>query len=180
MPIGFFNIRTPQYFEFTQSDFTVDVPSNFNFDTLGTMCYRPTWPTNYDAPSVDSTNYYSYIPPVLTESVATIEQRRMFKASICIVPGNYTIDSLIKYINDAISRLLTINASRNFDGKARSASLSTLRVSDTGSFPIGFYGLRSVLLTHIYFPLNLVLNFLGLLLMLGNRQYLKAVIHVVS
>jgi hypothetical protein len=61
------------------------------------------------------------------------------KISICVVPGNYTIESLIKYINDAILRIFTIYYDVLIvNANPPSAVLSIVRVVDAGLFPVGF------------------------------------------
>ena len=108
LPIGFFNIRTPQYFEFAMA-FYQEFDS-FDADALTVYRYRPTWSTSYNTPSEDSDSNYTR---TLADDTRPYEewtdaQKDLLKFSICVVPGNYTIDSLIKYINDAISRIISI------------------------------------------------------------------------
>ena len=104
IPVGYFNIRTTQYFEFTVSFY--DPYDVFDPDILRTYHYRPTWSNSYYTPE-DANNfiYYTVTDAIIGENGITDVQLDMYRLSIAVVPGNYTIDSLITYINNAIAAI---------------------------------------------------------------------------
>jgi hypothetical protein len=139
IPVGYFNIRTPQYFEFTSAMYEYSY-GTFDPDTLATFSYRPTWTNSYNTPAVDSDSNYIFTSPITgANGLLSQAQEEIVKISICVVPGNYTIESLIKYINDAIVRLFTIYYDDLvYNANPPSAILSIVRVVDAGLFPVGF------------------------------------------
>jgi len=140
IPVGYFNIRTYQYFDFTMAY----NPETYSFDpnTLCTFRYRPTWSNSYNKPTEDSASNYTHTPAIASPSGYTDAQLDIYKFSIGVVPGNYTIESLIKYINDAIVRMISIGSTSSSNNNVLNsnitAQLSMIRVSDTGQFPVGY------------------------------------------
>jgi len=136
IPVGYFNIRTYQYFEFTTAYFAQY--DTFDANTLATFRYRPTWSNSYNKPAQDSDSNYTFTTAITGPSGVTDAQRDIYKFSIGVVPGNYTIYSLIKYINDAIVRMISIGSKLADLNANMTATLSTIRVSDTGQYPVGY------------------------------------------
>ena len=163
IPVGYFNIRTPQYFEFTSSAWPYE--SGFDSNSLACYSYRPSWSSSYQTPAVDSdSNYFYTYYPYVGPGGVTDAQMEIVKISICVVPGNYTIESLIKYINDAILRIFTIYYGEIAAGMPNppSAVLSIVRVVDAGLFPVGFlqFTMDTGDYTHIL-PTELSYKYLG-------------------
>ena len=174
IPVGYFNIRTPQYFEFTSAidDFAY---GSFDIDSVSLFTYRPNWSNSYNTPATDSSGNYTRkyaIAGAGTNGQLTIPQEEIFKISIGIVPGNYTIDSLIKYINDAIARLITIYYDDfTYNGSTPSAVLSIVRVVDTGLFPVGYLKFtRNIDDYSIILPTEFSYKYLGFTSYKNNQQ----------
>jgi len=168
IPIGYFNIRTYQYFEFTTAFY--DQYDSFDADTLTTYRYRPTWSTSYTTPTQDSDNNYTSTFAVAGPSGLTDPQRDMYRFSIGIVPGNYTINSLIKYINDAIARIISIYSQLGDFDSTTTGTLSIVSVSDTGEFPVGYLRFtHSEQYIHIL-PTELSYKYLGFTSYKNNQQ----------
>jgi hypothetical protein len=137
MPVGFFNIRETQYFEYVSSHINY---TNINPKTLGVYAYNPPFENNYKLDADE--DFYSYTEPIKTSSTLTPQQQNAYKISIAIVPGNYTITSLLSYINDKLNALFYINEP-SFLGiagfpYAPQFSLSTVDSTDSNIFPIGY------------------------------------------
>jgi len=179
IPVGYFNIRTPQYFEFTVSMYQYGYGS-FDPNTLFTFSYRPTWSNSYNTPATDSDSNYSYTYPIPgANGLLTQAQQEIWKVSICVVPGNYTIDSLIKYINDGITRIFTKFPDEFSVGlpNPASASLSIVRVVDTGIFPVGFLQLTMDDGDYTWIlPTELSYKYLGFTSYKNNKQIGQTVI----
>jgi hypothetical protein len=179
LPIGYFNIRTPQYFEFAMS-FYQEFDS-FDADKLTVYGYRPTWSTSYNTPSEDSdSNYTRTHADTRPYEEWTDEQKDLLKFSICVVPGNYTIDSLIKYINDAISRIISIyTVSADFYPNF-TASLSILRVASKGQFPVGYLKFTSNEQFLYILPTELNYKYLGFTSYKNNQQIKQKGIYTIQ
>ena len=169
IPVGYFNIRTPQYFEVTTAYYQqYDL---FDPDTLGVYRYRPTWTNSYNTPSEDSDSNYSYTLPIIGENgQLTDPQIDMYKFSIGVVPGNYTINSLIKYINDALSRIFSIYSALGDFSTNTSASLSIVRVIDAGLFPVGYLQFTNTDEYTWILPTELSYKYLGFTSYKNNQQ----------
>jgi hypothetical protein len=101
MPVGFFNIRETQYFEFVLSYVNY---TQINSKTLRVFAYKPTYENIYlMSGQEDNNNFFPYIRPTSTN--LTPQQQNAFKVSIAIIPGNYSITSLLSYINGKIERI---------------------------------------------------------------------------
>jgi len=172
IPVGYFNIRTPQYFEFTSAMYAYEY-GTFDPDTLGTFSYRPTWTNSYNTPAEDSdSNYSNTYPTPDANGQLTDAQLEIVKISICVVPGNYTIDSLIKYINDAILRIFTIYYDvLSANANPPSAVLSIVRVVDDGLFPVGFLNFTMDNGDYTFIlPTELSYKYLGFTTYKNNKQ----------
>ena len=132
IPIGVFNIRTTQYFEFVSSY----IATGHNvFGDMPTYKYRPTFTDNYNL-TEDLDSFYTYTPTSQTTAV------RIYRISIAIIPGNYTIVTLLLYINNKIRKMYNL-FENNFLAisaytEPLSFALSTITVADTGVFPVGY------------------------------------------
>jgi hypothetical protein len=176
LPIGYFNIRTPQYFEFATAFY--QEYNSFDADTLTEFGYRPTWSTSYNTPTEVSDSIYTHILPVEDENGLTDAQKDIYKYSICVVPGNYTIESLIKYINDAISKLVSIYLLR--DGPNLSASLSIHSVASKGQFPVGYLKFTCNEQFIYILPTELNYKYLGFTSYQNNQQIKQKGIYTIQ
>ncbi len=135
IPIGVFNIRTTQYFEYASSH--ADPPHAIFADTLATYNYRPTFTNNYNLTG-ELDSFYTYTP---LPGVSTGETK-LYKVSIAIIPGNYTIVTLLLYINTKLQKMFNLFEDNFLAISAiterPSFVLSTITVSDTGVFPVGY------------------------------------------
>ena len=137
MPVGFFNIRETQYFEYVSSHINY---TNITPKTLGVYSYNPIFENNYKLDADE--DFYSYTEPIKTSSTLTPQQQNAYKISIAIVPGNYTITSLLSYINDKLNALFYINEPSFLEiagfPYAPQFSLSTVDSTDSNIFPISY------------------------------------------
>jgi hypothetical protein len=138
MPVGFFNIRQTQYFEFALSyvNFT-----QINSKTLRVFAYKPTYENIYlMSGQGDTGDFFSYTQP--TSTVLTPQQQNAFKVSIAIIPGNYSITSLLSYINEKIERIFqghepTFVQTLGLPERPK-FSLTTVDSTDSSIFPVGY------------------------------------------
>jgi len=138
MPVGFFNIRQTQYFEYVSS------PINFEFINprqLSLFAYNPKIENNYNT-NEDSNSFYTFTRHTSAPGVGTQQQQNAYRISIAIVPGNYTITTLLSYINEKLNKLFVIQET-NFKAIAEfpftpQFSLSTVDSSDSSIFPVGY------------------------------------------
>jgi hypothetical protein len=138
MPIGFFNIRQTQYFEYVSSPINYE---NINPRMLMLFAYKPTFENNYNT-NEDSNSFYTYTQHTSAPAIGIQQQRNAYRISIAIVPGNYTITTLLSYINEKLNKLFVIHeptfkAIASFPYTPE-FSLSTVDSSDSSIFPIGY------------------------------------------
>ena len=137
MPVGFFNIRTTQYFEYVSSHINY---TNINPKTLGVYAYKPPFENNYNMDADE--DFFSYTEPIKTSSTLTPQQQNAYKISIAIIPGNYTITSLLSYINEKLNLLFYIHEPSLVEipstPYAPTFELSLVNSSDSRIFPIGY------------------------------------------
>ena len=144
IPIGVFNIRGTQYFEYASSHLSPRTDSGgYNYtnvdlyETIAIYAYRPTFKDNYNL-SEDLDSFYTYTPlPGISP-----QDTKMYKVSIAITPGNYTITTLLSYINSKLRKMFNLFRT-NFLAitaytEIPSFVLSTITSSDTGVFPVGY------------------------------------------
>jgi len=135
IPVGFFNIRETQYFEYVSSAIYYE---NINQRAIKVFAYNPKTKieNNYNM-EADDGSFYTYTPPA---SMANLQNT--YKVSIAIVPGNYTITSLITYINEKLNTLFYIHESSFLSiasfPYAPQFQLSTIESSDSSIFPVGY------------------------------------------
>ena len=134
MPIGFFNIRETQYFEYVSSS---TYYGNINPKLLKVFAYNPPFTNNYDVYD-DIGSFYPYT----RASTTAVSPANAYKVSIAIIPGNYTITSLLSYINEKLSLLFTLNEP-TFLAMPTSPykptfELSLVNSSDSRIFPMGY------------------------------------------
>ena len=143
MPVGFFNIRETQYFEYVSSHI---YDPNFNQRTisvLGVFAYKPTYENNYVTDELN-TYVHSYTRPIKAtpSTPLTPQQQNAYKVSIAIPPGNYTITTLLSYINDKLSLMFTLHEPtfQKIVGFPYTPTfeLSQIKVSDSRVFPVGY------------------------------------------
>ena len=144
IPIGVFNIRGTQYFEYASSHLSPRTDSGgYNYtnvdlyETIAIYAYRPTFKDNYNL-SEDLDSFYTYTPL----SGVSPQDTKIYRVSIAIVPGNYTITTLLIYINDKLRKMFNL-FSTNFLAitaytEIPSFVLSTITSSDSGVFPVGY------------------------------------------
>jgi hypothetical protein len=138
MPIGFFNIRQTQYFEYVSSPINYE---NINPKTLRLFAYNPKIENNYNT-NEDSNSFYTYTLHTSAPGVGTQQQQNAYRISIAIVPGNYTITTLLSYINEKLNKLFVIQET-NFKAIEEfpftpQFELTTVDSSDSSIFPIGY------------------------------------------
>jgi hypothetical protein len=143
IPVGFFNIRETQYFEYVSSHIYY---SNFNQRTvslLGVFAYKPTYENNYVTEEFNS-NFFTYTKPIKAtpSSSLTPQQQNAYKVSVAIPPGNYTITTLLNYINDKLGLIFTLHEP-TFKGIVGfpykpTFELTSINASDTSIFPVGY------------------------------------------
>jgi hypothetical protein len=138
IPIGVFNIRENQYFEYSSSHLQ-PIGANYAsvFDNVAAYNYRPTFTNNYNL-SEDLDSFYTYTPL----SGVSPQDTKIYRVSIAIVPGNYTITTLLIYINDKLRKMFNLFRT-NFLAitaytEIPSFVLSTITSSDSGVFPVGY------------------------------------------
>jgi hypothetical protein len=138
IPIGVFNIRTTQYFEYSSSHLPPFMDSYVNvIESLACYNYRPTFKDNYNL-TEDLDSFYTYTP---LPGVTTADTK-IYKVSIAIIPGNYTIKTLLLYINTKLQKMFNLFEANFLAITAYtdppSFVLSTITVADTGVFPVGY------------------------------------------
>ena len=145
IPLGFFNFRTANDFTFTANvrDKNQSVtPTVFNVWPDAnpiTATSTPTVKNSYFNP--DGTPIRSVVSQNPITSIGNNSNFYFPLAfSITVPPGNYTIDSLITYINTELQALHTgVIAINNLDYSGDPFfTLSKVVLSDTGAFPVGF------------------------------------------
>jgi hypothetical protein len=140
IPIGFFNIRTNFIFSFVitfpPGYIAAQVPGTGTFDNpidLGAVTtpivYQPYLKT-VNPPS----NYFG--------STGSLESKQLtdnsFQFIINVLPGNYTIDTLIDFINNGLSTLYTNLITQFHLTSNVTINLSKLTTNDSGTFPVGY------------------------------------------
>jgi hypothetical protein len=141
IPVGVFNIRENQYFEYVSSH--IYYPS-INQKTLGVYAYRPTFTNNYFMFDEYNGDTLFYTEPIraTSSSTLTLQQQNAYKISVAIPPGNYTITTLLNYINTTLSVLFELNAPSflGIEGfpYIPTFELSQIKSSDSSMFPIGY------------------------------------------
>jgi hypothetical protein len=156
IPCGFFNIRSPQIFSFVLS-------SSKDIDTvsqLASITYTPKQKTNFNlvvsTANNASANQNPYLPYFVTRT-RNILPLEPIVLKIVIPIGNYTIDSLIQYLNDAIKNLYSVFYMQfNIMGTS-SPVLSKVQVSASSSFPVGYIQLSA----HPNVYITMLSNILG-------------------
>jgi len=149
IPCGYYNIRTPQIFSFI-----LNPPSSSTLTGSiqpASMSYIPIQTNNFGLVVNDSNNAYSGFNPIL---VSLLGNNNIFhtqnikvnnypiQINITVPIGNYTIDSLISYINSCIINLyLTYN--NQYDALATVCpNLTKVLVAASSSFPVGYIQLN--------------------------------------
>jgi hypothetical protein len=139
IPVGFFNIRETQYFEYVSSHINY---TDINPSTLRVYGCKPNYENNYFKDE-DHDDLYFVTRPIKASPSSTLtpQQENAYKISIAISPGNYTIKTLLDYINDKLRVILYINEPSflNIAGFpfAPTFELSLVNSSDSRIFPIG-------------------------------------------
>jgi len=134
MPIGFFNIRETQYFEYVSSS---TYYGNISPKLLRVFAYNPTFTNNYDVYD-DIGSFYTYT----RASTTAVSPPNAYKVSIAIIPGNYTITSLLSYINEKLNNLFYFHEptflSMISSPYKPTFELSLVNSSDSRIFPMGY------------------------------------------
>jgi hypothetical protein len=170
IPIGFFNIRFPYVFSFYmqfpinayKTQTVAQTPSNSGI-------YGGVIATPVDGniqipiipPSTGSRNYNwtpSQVNNYLLNGTVPVNgsnnNSNQSLISITVIPGNYTIDTLITYINTAIASIYQqiVNDLHLTDEFNVIPTLTKNTVMDSGAFPVGFVKLN-------YYPSIIVNGF---------------------
>jgi len=149
IPCGYYNIRTPQIFSFI-----LNPPSSSTLPASiqpASMSYIPTQTNNFGLVVNDSNNAYSGFNPIL---VSLLGNNNIFhtqnikvnnypiQINITVPIGNYTIDSLINYINSCIINLY-VTYNNQYDALGTTCpTLSKVLVAASSSFPVGYIQLN--------------------------------------
>jgi hypothetical protein len=149
IPCGYYNIRTPQIFSFI-----LNPPSSSTLTGSiqpASMSYIPIQTNNFGLVVNDSNNAYSGFNPIL---VSLLGNNNIFhtqnikvnnypiQINITVPIGNYTIDSLINYINSCITNLYIIYKNQYDAFAATCPTLSKVLVAASSSFPVGYIQLN--------------------------------------
>jgi len=130
IPIGFFNIRETYNFSFRMR---FPASAYQSGTEIGGKIYT-------FSPNVANNYLINNVVPVS----GTIDGSYGALFSIDVVPGNYTIDSLLTYLNTGIDKIyqkciIDLQIKSDFN---TSPNLTKLTVSDTGAFPVGYVQLN--------------------------------------
>ena len=143
IPCGYYNFRTAQTFSFLLSYYGLDFYglSAWDIPNIATIVYTPVETTNYNLVVNDDNNASAHdnIYPYFfaTPLRVTIENEPViFKILIPI--GNYSIDSLVVYINSAINNLYNAFKDRFTIFSRTLPVLSKVQVAASSSFPVGY------------------------------------------
>ena len=162
IPCGYYNIREAQKFSFMLSS-GKDVG---DITQIASITYTPTQQTNYNLVVNTSNNATptAYKPYGGSRNTAAMEP---IIVNVIIPIGNYTIDSLLAYINSAINNLYT-NFNISFTIFANTVpALSKVQVTASSTFPVGFIQLLANSMVYITMLSN-ILGFTGLENSLSN------------
>ena len=156
IPCGFFNIRTPQLFSFILSS-SKDMEA---ISQLASITYTPIQKTNFNLVVSNqnnaSANQNPYLPYAISRTRNTLPLEPII-VKIVIPIGNYSIDSLLEYINSAIKNLYTVfNISFSIFGTT-SPVLSKVQVNASPTFPVGYIQLSA----HPNVYITMLSNILG-------------------
>ena len=151
IPCGYFNIRTPQTFSFMVSQYESSiygVTTLDDFSRLATIAYTPVETTNYNLLVSDANNTSAqqnmspYVPSPDSGDNPDNPPRPILQfepvvLKILIPIGNYSIDSLLVYINSAINNLY-LAFKPLFTILQTPPILSKVQVAASASFPVGY------------------------------------------
>ena len=158
IPLGFFNFRDSSEFSFTVSAFDRWTPIFYkdNHDNLVQPVIPPNAITLTSTPVAQNFYFSQASTPIRTVTTAqpfdtstNISDPANLKWALdcfpmnykIIVPtGNFTINSLIDYLNQEIQQLHLVMQSLHLNPNMPTApfTISTLTLNDTGTFPVGF------------------------------------------
>ena len=169
IPLGFFNFRSANEFKFTAYTTDYDQPIKF-----GNTVFTPTSNHVILTSIPVAQNYYFSKDIPATRTIVTDEPTNSQVNTDCFpltykitVPsGNYSIDSLLEYINEEIKELNKVMKSKNINNSLGDPPLyvTKLSLNDTGAFPVGFARLFcefSNVSTQIYSDNQLTTTILG-------------------
>lgn len=155
IPCGFFNIRTPQIFSFVISS----IKNIGDISRLASITYTPIENTNFNivvsTANNASANQNPYCPFFIYPPTRNIIENETIMFKIVIPIGNYSIDSLLAYINSAINNLYSIFYIQFNILGTTCPVLSKVSVSASSSFPVGY-----LQLTHPRY-ITMISNILG-------------------
>jgi hypothetical protein len=156
IPCGFFNIRTPQKFSFILSS-SKDMDE---ISQLASITYTPKQQTNYNlvvsTSNNASANQNPYLPYFVTRT-RNILPLEPIVLKIVIPIGNYSIDSLLQYLNDAIKNLYSVFYMQFSIFGTSTPVLSKVQVNASSTFPVGYVQLSA----HPNVYITMLSNILG-------------------
>ena len=156
IPCGFFNIRTPQIFSFILSS-SKDMDA---ISQLASITYTPKQKTNYNlvvnTSNNASANQNPYLPYFVTRT-RNILPLEPIVLKIVIPIGNYSIDSLLQYLNDAIKNLYSVFYMQFSIFGTSTPVLSKVQVNASSTFPVGYIQLSA----HPNVYITMLSNILG-------------------
>ena len=157
IPLGFFSFRESSEFSFTVSTFENNWNPIYYKDNANHLVQPTTNPITLTSTPVAQNFYFSQAStPIRTVTTAqpfdttnnVNDPANLQWALDCfpmtykiIIPtGNFTIDSLLAYLNQELQQLHLIMQSLHLNPNLTTLpfSLSTLTLNDTGTFPVGF------------------------------------------
>jgi hypothetical protein len=168
IPVGFFNIRERSDFTFTLAPSNPSLIANGPITTTTPVIQSPVVLTsvpnsknNYMATQTTPTRD---IVSFKTEVINVVGLTYPTTFTITIVPGNYTVDTLISYINTEIASLYDSVRTTAFLGYPAPIELTKLLTNDSGAYPVGllklnYSSLATVSIISQNFFTNTVLGF---------------------
>jgi hypothetical protein len=148
IPLGFFNVRTMGEFTFTVFPFDSEFDMTFEEYTFKPRDNHIILTSTPNAENVYFAQDENKTPTHTVTSAEPIEGSDTddinyfpLTYKITVPAGNYTIDSLIEYINkeiEGLNKFLQLFYKINRQLGLRPICLSKVSLNDTGAFPVGF------------------------------------------
>jgi len=174
IPLGFFNFRSANEFKFTAFKYDSEDVIRFKHATVGDTVFMPIDNHVILTSFPVAQNYYFSKDIAATRTITTdnpvdgslVTDCFPLTYKITVPAGNFSIESLITYINDEIKALNLLMRSKNINNMLNEApiSVSTLSLNDSSSFPVGFVRLMcelSNVTTQVYSDNQLTTTILG-------------------
>jgi hypothetical protein len=141
-----------------------------DFSRVATLAYTPVETTNYNLVVIDANNTSAYQngqPYYVANPPRPVIQFEPVVLKILIPIGNYSIDSLLTYINSAINNLYVVFKSL-FTILQTPPVLSKVQVAASSTFPVGY-----LQITHTA-QITMISNILGFVGTETNRTSIRS------